>query len=97
MFCLYSATIEKISLKTFYQPVKVFKSCYYHFCLMNNNDNNDINRTDGLEKQILGTKIRCGKSRGRQYTKYTNSLKNYVTRKLRKESPNNELVSRQEN
>ena len=40
-----------------------------------------INRADGLEKQILSGKI-CGtKSRGRQRTKYTDSLNNFVTRK----------------
>ena len=50
-----------------------------------------INRADGLEKQILSGKI-CGtKSRGRQRTKYTDSLNNLVTRK---ESPNNELIRR---
>ena len=50
-----------------------------------------INRTDGLEKQILSGKI-CGtESRGRQRTKYTDSLNNFVTRK---ESPNNELIRR---
>ena len=43
-------------------------------------------RADGLEKQILSGKI-CGtKSEGRQRTKYTDSLNNFVTRK---ESPNN--------
>ena len=50
-----------------------------------------INRADGLIKQILSGKI-CGtKSRGRQGTKYTDSLNNFVTRK---ESPNNELIRR---
>ena len=50
-----------------------------------------INRADGLEKQILSGKI-CGtKSRGRQRTKYTDSLNNFVTRI---ESPNNELIRR---
>ena len=50
-----------------------------------------INRADGLKKQILSEKI-CGtKSRGRQRTKYTDSLNNFVTRK---ESPNNELIRR---
>ena len=50
-----------------------------------------INRAGGLEKQILSGKI-CGtKSRGRQSTKYTYSLNNFVTRK---ESPNNELIRR---
>ena len=45
----------------------------------------------GLEKQILSGKI-CGtKSKGRQCTKYTDSLNNFVTRK---ESPNNELIKR---
>ena len=49
-----------------------------------------INRADGLEKQILGEKM-CGtKIRGRQHTKYTDSLNNFVTRK---ESPNNELIT----
>ena len=47
-----------------------------------------IHRADGLEKQILNGKI-CGiSSRGRQRTKYTDSLNNLVT----KESPNNELT-----
>ena len=50
-----------------------------------------INRADGLEKQILSGKI-CGtKSRGRQRTKCTDSLNNFVTRK---ESPDNELTKR---
>ena len=50
-----------------------------------------INRADGLEKHILSGKI-CGtKSRGRQLTKYTERLNNFVTRK---ESPNNELIRR---
>ena len=48
-------------------------------------------RADGLEKQILSGTI-CGtKSKGRQRTKYTNSLNNFVTRK---ESANNELIKR---
>ena len=50
-----------------------------------------INRADGLEKQILGGKICGSKSRGRQCTKYTDSLNNLVTRKV---SPNNELIRR---
>ena len=51
----------------------------------------NINRADGLEKQILSGKI-CGtKSRGRHRTKYTDSLNNFVTRK---ESPNIELIKR---
>ena len=50
-----------------------------------------INRANGQENQILSGKI-CGtKSRGRQRTKYTDSLINFVTRK---ESPNNELNNR---
>ena len=50
-----------------------------------------INRADGLEKQILSGKV-CGtKSRGRQRTKYTDSLNNF---EKRKESPNNELIRR---
>ena len=40
-----------------------------------------INRADGLEKQILSGKICDTKSRGRQRTKYTDSLNNFVTRK----------------
>ena len=50
-----------------------------------------INRANGLEKQILSGKIYCTKSRGRQRTKHTDSLNNFVTRK---ESPNNELIRR---
>ena len=50
-----------------------------------------INRADGLEKQILSEKIYGTKSKGRQRTKYTDSLNNSVTRK---ESPNNELIRR---
>ena len=50
-----------------------------------------INRADGLEKEILSGKICETKSRGRQRTKYTDSLNNFVTRK---ESPNNELIRR---
>ena len=50
-----------------------------------------INRADGLEKQILSGKIRGIKSRGRQHTKCTDSLNNFVTRK---ESPNIELIGR---
>ena len=50
-----------------------------------------MNRADGPERQILSGKI-CGtKSRGRQRTKFTDSLNNFVTRK---ESPNNELIRR---
>ena len=48
-----------------------------------------INRADGIEKQILSGQSCCNKSRGRQRTKYTDSLTNFVTRK---ESPNNELI-----
>ena len=40
-----------------------------------------INRANGKEKQILSEKIRGTKSRGRQRTKYTGSLNNFVTRK----------------
>ena len=50
-----------------------------------------INRADGLDKQILSGKICDIKSRGRQRTKYTDSLNNFVTRK---EYPNNELIRR---
>ena len=50
-----------------------------------------IHRADELEKQTLSGKI-CGtKSRGRQRTKYTDSLNKFGTRK---ESPNNELIRR---
>ena len=49
------------------------------------------NRADGLEKEVLSGKM-CGtNSRGRQGTKYTDSLNNFVPRK---ESPNNELIRR---
>ena len=48
-----------------------------------------VNRADGIEKQILCGKI-CGtKGRGRQRTKYTDSLNGYATLK---ESPNNEFI-----
>ena len=50
-----------------------------------------INRADGLEIQILSGKIFGTKSRGRQRTKYTDSLNNFVTRK---EYPNSELIRR---
>ena len=50
-----------------------------------------INRADGLEKQILSGKISGIKSRGRQHTKYTDSLKTFV---IRKECSNNELIRR---
>ena len=49
-----------------------------------------INRADGLEKQILSGNIST-KSRGRQRTKHTDSLNNFVTSK---ESHNNELIRR---
>ena len=50
-----------------------------------------VNIADGLEKQILSGQI-CGiNSRGRQRTKYTDSLNSFVTRK---ESSNNELIRR---
>ena len=50
-----------------------------------------INRADGLENQIISGKI-CGtKRRGRQHTKHTDSLINFVTIK---ESPSNELIGR---
>ncbi|XP_077974172.1 uncharacterized protein LOC144429830 [Styela clava] len=53
-----------------------------------------INRANGIKKQILCGKI-CGtKSRGRQRTKHTDSLNNYVTKK---ESSNNELIRRTNN
>ena len=48
-----------------------------------------INRADGLGKQTLSGKICNTKSRGKQRTRYTDSLNNFVTRK---ESPNNELI-----
>ena len=50
-----------------------------------------INRADGLEKQILSGKICGSKSRGRQRTKYTDSLNNLVARK---ESSNNGVIRR---
>ena len=50
-----------------------------------------INRAGGLEKQILCGEICRTKSRGRQRTKYTDGLNNFVSRK---ESPNNELIGR---
>ena len=50
-----------------------------------------IYRADGLEKQILSRKIYGNKSRGRQRTKYTDCLNNFVTGK---EYPNNELIMR---
>ena len=40
----------------------------------------DINRDDGIEKQILSGNIFATKSRGRQCTEYTDSLNNFVTR-----------------
>ena len=49
-----------------------------------------INRADELEKQIL-SEMYGTKSRGRQRSKYKDSLHNYVTRK---ESPNNEFIRR---
>ena len=39
-----------------------------------------VNRGDGLEKQIFRGKICGSKSRGRQHTKYTDSLHNFVTK-----------------
>ena len=50
-----------------------------------------INRADGLEKQILSGKICGSKSRGRQRTKYTDNLNNFVARK---ESSNNDVIRR---
>ena len=50
-----------------------------------------IKRADGLEKQILVGKICGAKSRKRQYTKYTDSLNNYV---MRKKFTNNKLIGR---
>ena len=50
-----------------------------------------INKANGPEKQILSGKIRDTKIRGRQRTKYTESLNNFVTRK---ESPNIALIRR---
>ena len=50
-----------------------------------------INRANGPEKQILNGKIRETKISGRQRTKYTESLNNFVTRK---ESPNIALIRR---
>ena len=48
-------------------------------------------RADGLEKRILSGKICDTKRRGRQRTKHTDSLNNFVTRE---ESPNNDLIRR---
>ena len=39
-----------------------------------------INKADGLKKQILSEKIHGAKRRGRQRTKYTDSLNNFLTR-----------------
>ena len=48
-----------------------------------------LNRADGLEKQLLCRKI-CGtRSRGRQRTKYTDSLNNFTTNK---QSPTSDLI-----
>ena len=52
---------------------------------------NHLIRADGLEKQRLSGKIFGTKSKGRQRTKNTDSLNNFVTRK---ESPSNELITR---
>ena len=52
------------------------------------------NKADGLEKQKLSKKIHGVKRRGRQRTKYTDSLNNFVTRK---ESANNALTRRTDN
>ena len=41
-----------------------------------------INRADGLEKQILSGKIHGTKSRGRQRTKYTDSLNKFVHERI---------------
>ena len=48
-----------------------------------------INIADGIEKQMLSGKICSTKSRGRQLTKYIDSVNNFVTRK---DSLNNELI-----
>ena len=50
-----------------------------------------INRADGLEKQTLSGKICHTKSRGRQRTKYADTVHNFA---IRKDSPNNELTRR---
>ena len=50
-----------------------------------------INRADGLEKEILNGKISGKKSRGRQRTKFTDSINKYVTGRG---SPNIELIRR---
>ena len=50
-----------------------------------------INRAVALEKQILSGKIFGTENRGRQRTRYTDSLINFVTRK---EFPNSELIRR---
>ena len=52
-----------------------------------------INSADGLEEHILSGKIFGVKIIGRQHTKYTDSLNNFI---MRKESPNNELIRRTE-
>ena len=59
--------------------------------LVHDDDDVALNRADGLERQILSGKMCCTKSRGRQSTKYTDSLNNYATRK---EPLNNELIRR---
>ena len=53
-----------------------------------------INRTDGLEKQLLCGKISGKRSIGRQRTKYTDSLNNFTTKK---QSPINDLIRRTDN
>ena len=53
-----------------------------------------INKADGQEKQILSEKIHGAKRRGRQRTKYTDSLNKFITRK---ESANNALIRRTDN
>ena len=53
-----------------------------------------LNRADGLEKQLLCGKISGVRSRGRQRTKYTESLNRFTTQK---QSPINELIRRSDN
>ena len=50
-----------------------------------------INRANGLEKQLLCGKILGTRSRGRQRTKYTDSLNHFATNRA---SPINELIRR---
>ena len=87
--------IMKISWTEKKSNEEVMHSAGYRRCLMNNIRKRQldffghINRADGIERQILCGKISGTRSRGRQRTKFTDSLNRFKTGSS---SPINELI-----